>query len=202
MFEDLLPGRYRVGPVFVVDSMGGQSEQIDLAIVDRHFSPLFWEWGGHQYVPAESVYAVYEIKPELNRVYLRYAGKKIHSVRALHRTSTSFGWAMGIMQPRELPPILGGFLASDSGWSPAFGDPFRKALSEVVSGGSIDLGCVLGHGSFEVTVGDDGKRLSVSDSSVALVAHSIALLKRLQGLGSAPAIDYEAYASWIGPSDS
>jgi hypothetical protein len=55
LLDRVLPRRYRATPAFVVDSEGRQSQQIDLAIIDRHFSPLLWEWGGHHYVPAESV---------------------------------------------------------------------------------------------------------------------------------------------------
>ena len=194
----ILPARYQPMRAFVVDSRGGQSEQIDLAIIDRHFSPLFWEWGEHCYVPAESVYAVFEIKPEINREYVLYCGGKIASVRRLHRTSASFGWAMGTMPARELPPILGGFLASGSGWSPAFGDPLRQALGDVPEGGTLDVGCVLNEGSFEVPVGSGIDGIAVSDPETALVSFTLTLLKRLQGMGSAPAIDYDAYARWIG----
>ena len=197
LLANVLPARYRAMRAFVVDSKGGQSEQIDLAIIDRHFSPLFWEWGGHCYVPAESVYGVFEVKPEITRDYVLYAAEKIASVRRLYRTSASFGWAMGIMPPRELPPVLGGYLASGSGWSPTFGEPFRRALVEVTDGGAIDLGCVLNAGSFEVPVGRGPADVTVSGSETALVSFTLTLLKRLQGLGSAPAIDYDAYAQWV-----
>jgi hypothetical protein len=194
-----LPARYKVSRVFVVDSRGGQSQQIDLAIIDRHFSPLFWEWGGHCYVPAESVYAVFEIKPKINRDYILYAGEKIASVRQLHRTSVPFAWAMGMMKPRpEPPPILGGFLAGGSGWSPPFGETFRKALGDVVPGGEIDLGCVLNAGSFEVPFDRNVDDVVAGEADTALVTFMLTLLKRLQGIGSVPAIDYVAYARWIG----
>ncbi len=197
LLGDILPARYQATRVFVVDSRGSQSEQIDLAIIDRHFSPLFWEWGGHRYVPIESVYAIFEVKPEINREYVLYAGKKIASVRSLHRTSASFGWALGTMPSRELPPILGGFLAGASGWATTFGDPFRKALSDIEQGGEIDLGCVLGDGSFEILAGSDAGEVLASDPNRALVSFTLTLLKRLQGIGSAPAIDYDAYANWV-----
>lgn len=193
-----LPARYQAMRAFVVDSRGGQSEQIDLAIVDRHFSPLFWDWGGHCYVPAESVYCAFEVKPEINREYILYAGKKIASVRGLYRTSASFGWAMGTMPARELPSILGGFLGGSSGWSPAFGDPFRQALADLPPGGEIDLGCVLNEGSFELPIGAGINGTVVSPAQTALVSFTLAMLKRLQGIGSAPAIDYDAYAHWVG----
>lgn len=198
LLASILPARYQATRAFAVDSRGGQSEQIDLAIVDRHFSPLFWEWGGHRYVPAESVYAAFEVKPEIDRRYVLYGGGKIVSVRRLHRTSVPFGWAMGVMPARDVPPILGGFLAATSGWSPAFGDPFRKALADVEEDGDIDIGCVLNEGAFEVPVGAGIDALVISDPATALVSFTLTLLKRLQGIGSAPAIDYDAYARWVG----
>jgi hypothetical protein len=202
MLGGVLPDRYRVCSAFVVDSTGAQSEQIDLAIVDRHFSPLFWNWGGHHYVPAESVYGVFEVKPEVNRDYVLYAGQKVASVRSLHRTSVSFGWAMGTMPPRGLPPILGGLLCGGSGWSPAFGEPFRQALGDVVEGGHLDLGCVLGDGSFEVAHGATAAAILVGRPETALVSFTLTLLKRLQGVGSVPAIDYDAYAAWTGSAST
>jgi hypothetical protein len=197
-----LPQRYEVTKAIVVDSTGHRSHQIDAVIHDRHFSPLWWEQGDHRYVPAESVYAVFEVKPEINREYVLYASRKIASVRRLHRTATSFGWAMGTMPPRPLPPILGGLLAGDSGWSPGLGDPFRSALQEAAPNGILDLGCVLGHGSFEIPDGKSATDVVVSASGVALVSFLLTLLHRLQGLGSAPAIDYSEYARWISGAES
>jgi hypothetical protein len=198
LLTNILPARYQATRAFVVDSRGEQSQQIDLAIVDRHFSPLFWEWGGHRYVPCESVYAIFEVKPEVNRNYVLYAGEKIASVRRLHRTSTSFGWAMGTMAARDLAPILGGFVAGGSGWSPTFGGPFRDALVDVPPDGTIDLGCVLDSGSFEVPVDGQADGVIVGEANTALVSFTLALLHRLQGIGSVPAIDYQAYAAWVG----
>ncbi len=198
LLAGILPARYQAMRAFAVDSRGGQSEQIDLAIIDRHFSPLFWEWGGHCYVPAESVYAAFEVKPEIDRESVLYGGRKIASVRRLHRTSVPFGWAKGVMPAREVPPILGGFLAGASGWSPTFGVPFRKALSDVEEPGAIDFGCVLNEGAFEVPVGSGIDALVISNPKTALVSFTLTLLKRLQGIGSAPAIDYDAYAQWVG----
>lgn len=192
-----LPHRYAVTRAIVVDSNGARSDQIDVVIHDRHFSPAFWEVGEHHYVPAESVYAVFEVKPELNRDYVLYAGKKVASVRALHRTSASFGWALGEMPARPLPPILGGLLASDSGWSPTFGKPFKEALSDAGDHGRLDLGCVLGHGAFEIPHGTDPEQLRASPDDTALISFFMTLLHRLQGLGSAPAIEYPKYLRWV-----
>jgi hypothetical protein len=59
--SEILPSRYQVSKGFVVDSDSMRSEQIDVIIHDRVFSPLLWEDGGYMYVPAESVYAVFEV---------------------------------------------------------------------------------------------------------------------------------------------
>lgn len=38
MLGEFLPSRYGVGPVFAVDSFGGQSQQIDVAVYDRQYA--------------------------------------------------------------------------------------------------------------------------------------------------------------------
>src|ERR1019366_4030948 len=67
MLEEFLPKRYGVAKAFVVDSNGHQSEQIDVVIHDRHFSPLLFEVGGAKYIPAESVYAAFEVRQDLDK---------------------------------------------------------------------------------------------------------------------------------------
>jgi hypothetical protein len=59
--------RYGVARAFVVDSQGHQSQRIDLVIRDRHFPPLLFETGYACYIPAESVYAAFEIKQSSTR---------------------------------------------------------------------------------------------------------------------------------------
>jgi hypothetical protein len=193
-----LPRRYDATRAIVVDSQGHRSHQMDLVIYDRYFSPQWWEQADHHYVPAESVYAVFEVKPEINREYLLYASEKIASVRELYRTAAQFGWAMGTMNPRPTsPPILGGLLAGSSAWSPTFGEPFQRALADGAAHGGLDLGCVLGHGAFEIPDLSRRSEAVNSEPGVALVTFLLTLLRRLQALGSAPAIDYTAYERWI-----
>jgi hypothetical protein len=188
-----LPRRYDVTKAIVVDSVGGRSNQIDMVIYDRQYSPEFWEQGEHRYIPAESVYAVFEIKPEFNKKYVQYAGHKIASVRRLSRTSNPFGWAGGTHTGHGGFEPLGGILSTTSGWSPAYGAPFLETLRGLDANGQIDLGCVLGHGSFEIPDRSNRDQVTVSDPSVALVSFLLTLLRRLQTVGSAPALDYAAY---------
>lgn len=197
LLRQRLPRRYDVTKGIVVDSAGGRSDQIDLIVYDRQYSPEFWEQGDHHYVPVEAVYGVFEIKPELNKEYVLYAGGKVASVRRLQRTSHEFGWAGGIHAGHGGFDSLGGILCTTSDWSPAFGAPFRKYCMEIEPLGRLDLGCVLGHGAFEIQDRHQADEMIISGPSVTLVTFLFTLLRRLQKLGSASAIDYAAYQSWI-----
>lgn len=197
LLRQRLPRRYDVTKGIIVDSAGGRSEQIDLIVYDRQYSPEFWEQGEHHYVPAEAVYGAFEIKPELNKDYVLYAGEKVASVRRLQRTSHEFGWAGGTHGGHGGFQPLGGILCTTSDWTPTFGDPFRRYCKEIEPMGRLDLGCVLGHGAFEIPARDQPDDVIVSGSSVTLITFLLTLLRRLQKLGSASALDYAAYEAWI-----
>jgi len=109
-----LPDRYRADKAFVLDSRGEISNEIDVVIYDKQYSPLLFRQDGVLYVPAESVYAVLEVKQELTRNYIKYAGKKAASVRRLHRTSASI-IHLGGRSPGKRPfDILAGVVSLDS----------------------------------------------------------------------------------------
>lgn len=78
---------------------------------------------GAKYVPAESVYAVLEVRQEFNGANVAYAAEKAASVRKLRRTSAPIPHAGGKFDPIVPPPILAGILTLDSEWKPAFGKP-------------------------------------------------------------------------------
>jgi hypothetical protein len=86
------------------------------------------------------VHAVFEIKPELDRDYVLYAGGKIAPVRKLVRTSAPFGRANGTHKGTTDARPLGGTLCAHNGWNPAFGEPFETALGIVAEKGAFDLG--------------------------------------------------------------
>ena len=195
MLEDFLPKRYAVSKAFVVDSQGSQSLQLDAVVHDRHFTPLFWDIDGARFLPAESVYAVFEIKPELNLGYLREAGDKVGSVRGLRRTSQRIVHAGGeVLTPKPPPPILGGILAGRSGWTPPFGQPLKSGLDGLEDAKRLDLGCGLADGAFEVApdaAAVDG--MTTADAAVGLAFFAMRLLARLQRMGTVPALDIDAY---------
>lgn len=87
--------RYKVDKGIVIDSTGKQSEQIDLIIYDAQYSYLVFRQNDTLLIPAESVYAVFEVKQNLNKERIEYAGAKAKSVRELLRTSAPIKHAGG-----------------------------------------------------------------------------------------------------------
>lgn len=159
MLRGFLPGRYGIDPIFAVDSRGQQSEQIDLAIYDRQYAPLFFTSpAGDLVIPAESIYAAFEVKPHVDKAYVDYAGEKIASVRALHRTSAEIRHAGGIYPPQSPAdkPIIGGLLAARSGWSDIEGRAAARAVTSASSDRRLDLGLALGSRAFENTPSPPG----------------------------------------------
>jgi hypothetical protein len=199
MLSDYLPDRYKVDKAFVLDSRGGVSDEVDVVVYDKQYSPLLFHQGGALYVPAESVYAVIEVKQELTRRHISYAGKKAASVRRLHRTSTPIVHAGGIYPPKRPLNILAGVVSLDSTWRPPLGAGLVSALSALAEAERIDLGCTLRHGSFAVEYKKSSKPVAqASGHKEALITFLITLLSRLQDLGTVPALDFSAYARVLG----
>jgi uncharacterized protein DUF6602 len=190
-----LPSRYAVSKAYVIDAEGNRSEQIDLVIHDAHFCPLLFEQAGNRYIPAESVYAVFEVKPELTRENVLYAAKKAASVRALRRTSVPIVHAGGTYEPRAPFEILAGILTTRSGWSPPLGDPLVEALRDTDAAGRLDLGAVAEAGSFEASHPEEGGvQLTRSEPEGGLIFFLTRLYTRLQQLGTVTAVDLSAYS--------
>jgi hypothetical protein len=184
-----LPERYRASSVFVVDSDGNRSRQIDIAIYDRFYSPLIFPYESGYLVPAESVYAVVEVKQVLTRQYVRDAGLKIGSVRRLRRTSVPVPFAGGRYPPKRPHPILGVVAATRSVWVKDFRENLGSALAQLNSNDAVDLGCVLTQGAFEAA----GRAIRLSHPGESLIYLMIRLIERLRALGNAPAPDLMSY---------
>lgn len=200
MLDKHLPGRYCVSKAFVIDSNGAMSDEIDLVIHDHQYSPLLFEHHGALYVPAESVYAVFEIKQTLDARNLRYAIEKASSVRRLERTSVSFPHASGVAQK---PPseILAGFLCLKSTRSAPLHASLRTALEAAPREGRLDLVCSLQNATADVTYDADGRAtFQTSADDTALIFFFLRLLARLREMATVPAMDLEKYARVLSPS--
>lgn len=198
-FQEYLPRRYQAAKATVIDSKGNQSDQIDIVLYDRQYSYFALNQNGILYVPAESVYAVFEVRPELSKKNMEYAGKKAESVRKLHRTSAPIYHAGGVHPPVEPKRIVAGILTTRSGWTSPFGQPFKNCLKSYEELQQIDCGCVLQAGSFHYDCKNAALQTSAADES--LVSFFLQLLNSLQQVGTVPAIDLMEYMKALSISE-
>jgi hypothetical protein len=220
-----LPNRYCIDKAFVIDSNGALSDQIDLVIYDQQYTPFVLTQNGIHYVPAEGVYAVFEVKPDLKGniedrgdsiSYIEYAGRKIESVRKLKRTST-FIIDRGVKYPpRPLTKILGGILSSVNSIKKK--DTIESQLTKLDGLKGIDIGCAVEYGSFfvdhygeeDINKLDPMDRISdyylsrtinsveFSSSDTSLISFFLQLLRYLQqSIGTVAAIDLSEYSKAI-----
>lgn len=193
-----LPSRYMVSGGLVIDVDGNVSDQIDVIVFDRHYSPLVLKQEDVVYIPAESVYAVFEVKPEISKSTIEYAGKKARSVRRLRRTSVPIPYAAGTYDAKEPFAILGGILALKCSWTPPFGESFEKCVGNLAPDCRLDLGCAIGHGSFLLRYPNEQLGpIEYSANDTSLVFFVVRLLGLLQGMGTVSAIDFEQYGSGL-----
>lgn len=212
-----LPERYKVDKAIVIDSTGNVSEQMDVVIYDAIYTPFIFKQDGFMYIPAESVYAVFEVKQDV-KGYIGYAAKKIESVRKLKRTSISMV-ASGITKPaRPLTKIIGGILTTTSSYKE--NGRVIKQLEELKGLQTLDLGCLCDAGSFYVdykeTVPKDidpitdnfkyieqvyesreVKEIEFSNKEVSLFTFFLQLVSYLKSIGTVAAIDINEYLKAI-----
>lgn len=198
MLREYLPKRYKVNRAFVIDSKGGCSDQIDIVVHDRQYSPFVLSHDDALYVPAESVYAVLEVKQTLNAEHVNYAGTKISSVRTLHMTSIPIKHAGGEYPAKPPHRIWGGLVALDSDWNPPFGEPLRNAISVLSPDEQLDIGCAVRHGVFEVTYSmHEPPSIATEGSTASLALFLLRFIARLQMIATVPCIDVLAYAAKV-----
>jgi hypothetical protein len=189
-----LPKRYQVDKAFVIDSNNTLSQQLDLVIYDRQYSPFVFHQDAAIYIPAESVYAVFEVKQEMSKEYLVYTGQKIKSVRILSRTTAPIVHAGGVIQAPKPPfRIIGGILTTTTTWSEPFGDSFQNCLKELDSYSQVDIGCIISNAGFTISY-DPIISFQRSTEEEALIYFFLKLLMDFQKMGTVPAMDIEAYA--------
>jgi hypothetical protein len=193
LLQKYLPERYAVAKAFVIDSKDQMSDQLDVVVFDRQYTPFIFVLEGQKIIPAESVYAVFEAKQTVNAGMIDYAQSKVSSVRKLYRTSLPIPHAGGVFPAKPPIPVLGGILAFDSDWSPSMGVPLRNALAADQGDGRLDLGCIAAHGHF-VRTGADYDFHSEGKPATAFL---FKLISMLQFSGTVPMIDVDAYAEWL-----
>jgi hypothetical protein len=188
-----LPARYQVDSAIVIDCEGHTSDQIDVVVYDRYYTPTLLDQKGHRYVPSEAVYAVFELKPVVDAAKLAYAGAKAASVRRLKVTSGEFRVQGGGMKKTEPIKVIAGIIAPKASWKEGLAAPaFTKAMKALTDGRRIDCVLALHHGSFDLfDQADTGTR---SGPTNCLIFFLFRLLSKLQKQGNVPAVDWALYA--------
>ena len=190
-----LPKRYQVKEAHVVDSQGEFSEQIDVVVFDRQYSPFIFNFGGQTIIPVESVYAILEAKQTLNAHHVRYARKKVESVRRLYRTTLPIPHAGGIYEAKAPIHIYGGLLTLDSDWNPALGESLLQALGDGKQNDRLDIGCVAAHGYFNFD--PEISKYEIHCGGKPATSFLFELISQLQRSATVPMLDVRAYAKWI-----
>ena len=215
-----LPDRYKVDKAIVIDSTGNVSEQMDVVIYDAIYTPFIFKQDGFMYIPAESVYAVFEVKQDV-KGHIEYAAQKVESVRKLKRTSIGMVASGKPATARQLTKIIGGILTTTSSYSG--NDTVRTQLKKLKGLQTLDLGCLCDTGSFYVDYNEtepegiaptnniednrkyieqvyasrEVKEIKFSDKDVSLFTFFLQLVNYLKFIGTVPAIDINAYLKAI-----
>jgi hypothetical protein len=196
MLATYLPKRYCADSAFVVDALGKLSDQIDIVIYDRQYSPFILRQNGVTYIPAECVYAVIEVKQSLTKANIAYAQRKAASVRRLKRTSIPIPHAGGVYDPRKPARILAGIVALDGTISRAEVTRLANAKEKEV----LNFGCSLTGRTFfhlpDIHPWDRNAspyKVEVAKEENSLVKFFMCVVIELQKVGTVPALDIAAY---------
>ncbi|WHH59784.1 DUF6602 domain-containing protein [Petroclostridium sp. X23] len=192
--KDYLPKRYCVDKAFIIDCDNNISDQIDVVIYDQQYTPFAFKQDSVIYIPAESVYAIFEVKQELSKEYIEYAGKKAESVRSLRRTSAPIPYAGGFYPPKPHNNIISGILTLTSTWTEPLGKSFEEHITSLPDIQRIDIGCALQCGSFKVDYNVNPIAIEKSTQEESFIYFFLKLLMELQKLATIPAMDIECYA--------
>ncbi|MEA4874289.1 DUF6602 domain-containing protein [Anaerorhabdus sp.] len=189
-FRSFLPNKYAVDKGFVFDAEGNVSEQIDIIIYDALYTPLiFGTDSGEKFITAESVYAVFDSKPKIQKSTIEYTNLKISSVSKLKRSSRGMINAGQIVAPRALTHIIGGILAVDSIDS----KNIKKYMDDYPY---IDIGCAIKSTSFIVSRDNKNKMIDFkfSSSDESILSFFYIILDELYKLGTVAGIDIRNYS--------
>lgn len=189
-----LPKRYCVDRAKIIDHHGNQSDAIDVVIYDQQYTPFVLNKNGIKFIPAESVYAVFEAKQDISKKNIEYAGDKVQSVRKLVRTTAPVV-DKGVVKPApQLFEILGGFLCLDGTWTSKLSEnaAFKNSITKLTGDKFLNIGCVLKNESFTTNM-EGGFNIHYSAENETLIYFFLKLTSELQKLGTVRPIDINKY---------
>ncbi|MFF2481933.1 DUF6602 domain-containing protein [Paenibacillus sp. NPDC058071] len=96
MFEQIVPRKFSVEQsVFIIDSNGNISNEVDLAIFDEQYTPYIFRFGKLKYIPIEAVAVVVQCKSKsLDNGDLK---KWVESIQALKTSNKSITRTQGMV---------------------------------------------------------------------------------------------------------
>lgn len=104
MFEKIIPRKFVVAhSVFIIDSYGNVSREVDLAIFDVTYTPYIFSYGELKFIPIEAVSVVVECKStSLKQEELK---KWADSIRSLKTSRKSYARTLNKIARGETSPI-------------------------------------------------------------------------------------------------
>ena len=191
LLEQYLPKRYRVAKAFAIDHLGNTTEQLDCLIYDSHFTPVLFGKDKHQYVPAEAVYATFEIKQEVSAQHLAAAAQKLASLRRLNRTSAPIPWTKGKNPPKKPFQIIGGLLSLNASWRDKLGVAFKKQFDSYLGDEKLNFVLTAEDGFYDHF--DTKKKASLVTGEGSLIVGLFRLLTALRDCSTVGAVNWEDY---------
>ena len=68
MFEMMIPKKYCIEQgIFIIDSYGNMSKEVDLAVFDETYTPYIFNFGKIKFIPIEAVSVVIQCKSKVQR---------------------------------------------------------------------------------------------------------------------------------------
>lgn len=193
LLKEYLPARYKVAKAFAMDHKGNVTKQLDCLIYDAHFTPKLFGANNNLYVPAEAVYATFEIKPTVDATYLRAAAEKVESLRKLTRTSVALMGPEGKLNaPKQTLPIIGGLLAMNASWVDGLGSAsLPENLALYKNNQQLDLVLTAEAGFCDALTDVTNPEIVTGDG--ALMRGLFRLIKALRDKNTVPAVDWDKY---------
>ncbi|GHU49562.1 hypothetical protein FACS189459_1430 [Bacilli bacterium] len=171
-----MPSRYEVCTGIIIDSNGNTSEQIDVIIYDKFYSPIVFSDKNTKYVLVESVFAAFEVKQTLSTQHINYAIKKYNTISKLSPTNKEILMADGRkIKKTILSPVISGILV-------------KKNELKKIPENTLNFICCLNN---ILKVDFKENKLTVKEN--VLLNLLMSLVQSLQMVGNPPAIEFNKY---------
>lgn len=83
LFQMIVPKKFVIEhSVFIIDSAGNVSKEVDLAIIDNTYTPYIFQYGRLKFIPIEAVAAVVECKSSALFISAGHEGKEYKGIEA------------------------------------------------------------------------------------------------------------------------